>query len=264
MRHLAVALALATTLLACRSSATEPPEIPVTAPTDPCDITVEPTDGALREAIDAAKDGAVLCLKPGVHRGSQPIGRSLTIRALGDGVILDAGGDGPVLGVLDDSLNIEVHGVTMTGGSWEAGGAIGLESRSTVTLIDCVIKGNASGEYGGGALYARRGTFVLKGCTIEDNEGKWGGGLLADGISTWLIEGTTIRGNRGLRGGAMAIRDGAEVTLTGCTIGPNTARDGDGAELYASGTTSRGPTITLVGTKATLHDNLGNAEVVRR
>jgi len=263
LRRLAVALALATTLLACRGSATEPPEIPVSTPTDNCDTTVEATDGALRTAIDAADDGAVLCLKPGTHRGSHPVSRSVTIRALGDGVVLDANGEGPVLGVLGDKLNVELHGLTLTGGEWEAGGAIGLESRSTVTLIGCTLRGNKTGEYGGGALFARRGTVVLKDCLIEDNEGKWGGALLADGVSTWRVSGTTIRGNRGARG-AVAVREDAEVTLTGCTIADNTVDEGDGAQIYVSGTATEGPTIVLDGTDATLHDALGNAEVIRK
>ncbi len=227
-----------------------------------CTVTLEPGAG-LADAI--ASDAAVICLKPGSYSGSHWITRSLTLRALGDGVVLDANSEGPVIAVQTDKINVALAGLTLTGGSFEAGGGVALTGRSEVTLTGCTIKGNSASQYGGGGAFATRGTLTIKDSVIEGNESRWGGGVLADTVSWIVLEGTTIRGNTAARGGGLAVRDGAKVELKGGSIEGNTGRDGDGAPVYVAGTTTRGPELSIAGTTidGEVHDSMGNATITR-
>jgi len=234
------------------------------SPTDDCTLTLEP--GAdLRQALAGAGDAAVICLPPGTYSGSHLLERSVTLRGLGDGVVLDAGQDGPVVAVQADKLVVSIERVTLTGGLWVNGGGVALEGRSDVTLTGCTVRGNQAGEYGGGGLFAGRGKLVVKDSVIEDNESRWGGGVLADTVSWVVLEGTTIRGNKASRGGGLAVRDGAKVELIGGSIAGNQATDADGAPVYVAGTTSRGPELSIRGTSidGEVHDAMGNATILR-
>lgn len=242
-------------LPACQGRAEEPPaapEEPKPVSSTDCTVVVEPSKDSLYTALKDAEPGATLCLKAGTWSGTHVVDRSVTIKAIEPGtVVLDAGGEGPVLGIEGDGLKVVLKGLTLRGGSFNAGGAISLEVRSDVHLAGCTLTGNAAGDYGGGALYARRGKFVLEGCTLKGNEGKTGGAILADGISDWEISGTTITGNSGERGGAMAIRDGALVVITGSTVEGNEATEGGGAAIWVDGTSTRGPELAVHGGKLT-------------
>ena len=259
-------------LPACQGRAEEPPPAPeeprpVSSPD--CTVTVEPSKDSLYTALRDAEPDATLCLKPGTWTGTHVVERPVTIQALEPGtVVLDAGGEGPVLAVEGDGLKVVLQGLTLKGGSFNAGGAISLEVRSDVHLLGCTLTGNRTGDYGGGALYARRGKFVLKDCRLEANEGKTGGAILADGISDWEIRGSTITGNKGERGGAMAIRDGARVMISDCTIEGNEATEGGGAALWVDGTSTRGPELMIHGGKLSggtppIHDADDKATIVR-
>ena len=238
-------------LPACQGRAAEPPPAPeeprpVSSPD--CTVTVAPSADSLFTALKDAEPGATLCLKPGTWTGTHVVNRSVTIRALEPGtVVLDARGEGPVFGIEGDGHKVVLEGLSLKGGSSNAGGAIALEARSDVHLIGCTLTGNRTNDYGGGALYARRGGFTLKDCRLTDNEGKTGGAILADGISDWDIEGTTITGNKGGRGGAIAVRDGALVVIKASTIEGNQATEGAGAAIWLDGTATRGPELTITG-----------------
>jgi hypothetical protein len=238
-------------LPACQGRASEPiptPQEPRPVSSPDCTVTIEPSADSLYTALKDAAPEAVLCLKPGTWTGTHVVERPVTIKALEPGtVVLDAGGEGPVLGVMGDGLKVVLQGLTLKGGSQNAGGAIALESRSEVQLIGCTLTGNSTGDYGGGALFARMGVFVLKDCRFEGNKGQTGGAILADGISDWEIEGGVMTGNVGERGGAIAIRDGARVVMSKTKIEGNTASEGGGAAIWLDGTTTRGPELTITG-----------------
>jgi hypothetical protein len=255
---------VAASLLACRGSAQEARGETVMTQADDCTVTLEP-GSALGAALEGAADLAVICLKPGTYTGSHLIARSVTLRALGEGVVLDAEQAGPVLAVHANGLTVRVEGVTLTGGRFETGGGFDLQGRSEVTLLKCLIKGNVAGDYGGGGVYANRGTLVVTDSVIEGNQSRWGGGVLADTVSWIVLEGTTIRGNSAARGGGLVVRDGAKVELKGGSIEGNTATDADGAPVYLAGTTTRGPELSIDGTTidGEVHDAMGNATITR-
>lgn len=260
-----IAAGVAVSLLACRGSAQEAQgETVMTQPKTDCSATLE-AGGDLATALASAPDGAILCLPPGTYGGSHELTRSVTLRGLGDGVVLDADASGFVIGVQTDKITVALEGITLTGGSWEAGGGLTLTGRSEVTITGCTIKGNAAPTYGGGGLYASRGTLRVKDSIIEGNRSGWGGGVLADTVATVALEGTTVRGNTGARGGGIAVRDGALLELTGSTVAGNTASDADGAPIYVAGTTTRGPEVVIRTSSidGEVHDSIGNATITR-
>jgi hypothetical protein len=133
----------------------------------------------------------------------------------------------------------------LRGGSFQAGGALHMAVMAELRLVDCVLEGNSTTGYGGGAVFASRGRVALERCTVRGNAGGTGGALLADGVSKWDVRDTKIIENSGRYGGALALRDGAQVTLEGVTISGNSGEMGGGAAVYLQGTTTRGPKLVI-------------------
>ncbi|GEM_PF-1937524 len=273
-RSLPAAFATAVVLLACGASPPVPEPAPEAATPgastvpDDCTTTVSGGGDALDTALRAAEAGAVVCVQPGVYTGSHVFMRSATVKALGDGVILDAGGEGPVLGVLQRGIRVELNGLTLRNGTAHAGGVLPLEEVAEVVFVNCTMTGNTASDYGGGAVFARRGKVVLDGCTVTGNKGKTGGALLADGASYWEIRGTKVTGNEGVHGGGMAVREGAQVEMDGSTVTGNTASGEGGAQIYIDGSTTQAPevairTSTVQGGEPAIHVGSDLATVVR-
>ena len=109
-------------------------------------------------------------------------------------------------------------------------------------------KADGSGEAGyGGAIFARSATVNITGCTLTGNEAKNGGAICAEKTGTTpsivTVTGGTIGGttedkaNKAAgsvsdegRGGAVFIK-GATVTLNGCTLEGNKAKNGGGVYM---------------------------------
>ena len=106
-------------------------------------------------------------------------------------------------------------------------------------------KADGTGEQGcGGAIYAKSATVNITGCTLTGNTAKNGGAICAENLIAILtITGGTIGRTTGDdankavgggsdegRGGALFIK-GATVTLTGCTLEGNKAKNGGGVYM---------------------------------
>lgn len=226
-----------------------------------CTLTLEPGPNALSEALRGAADGAVICLRPGTYTGLVSFTSAVTVRGLGE-VVLDAGGESPVLNVEADKTSVRLIGLTLQGGSNHSGGALRMQARSQIVFEGCTFRNNTATAYGGGAIHAERGKIVLKDCRFEGNAGSTGAALLADGVSFWEIDNATVRDNTGHKG-ALAIREGVQLTMTGSTFSGNHV---DGASVYVDGSTTRGPTVrirgcTLEGEGVTVDSDLATVEV---
>jgi predicted outer membrane repeat protein len=228
-------------LLACSGRAEAPRQEAAVPPSD-CTLTLDPGPDVLARALKDAPEGAVLCLRPGTYPGLAVFTRSVTVRGLGE-VVLDAGGESPALDLQGDRLSVALSGLTISGGRNESGGALRLQARSQIAFEGCTFRGNVATSYGGGAIHAERGKVVLDGCRFEGNSGGMGAALLADGVSSWEIAGTTVVGNTGQRG-ALAVREGAQLTMSGSTFSGNTI---DGASVYVDGSTTRGHSVAIAG-----------------
>ena len=229
-------------------------------PTSDCTLTLDP-GASLPGALKEAADGAVICLRPGTYTGIAVFTSAVTVRGLGE-VVLDAGGESPVLNVEADKTSVKLVGLTLTGGSNHSGGALRMQARSQIVFEGCTFRGNTATGYGGGAIHAERGKVVLTDCTVEGNAGSMGAALLADGISFWEITNTTVTNNTGHKG-ALAIREGVQLTMTGSSFSGNAL---DGASVYVDGSSTRGPTVrirgcTLEGAGVTVESELATVDV---
>ena len=131
-----------------------------------------------------------------------------------------------------------------------SGGAIYVKERNDIRLINTDIKG-CTAEKGGGGVYFSNGFYggsiEIKNCTLKGNTAKNGGAIYAekeaDILTPVTITGGTIGGtdtneaNKAAGsgsdeggGGALFIK-GATVTLNGCTIEGNKAKNGGGVYM---------------------------------
>jgi hypothetical protein len=182
-------------------------------------------------------------------------------------VILEGDGRKSVLTVGEPEINVVISGLTVRGGAFQAGGALHQAVRARVKLLDCVLQGNRATSYGGGAIFASRGELEIENCVLADNGGGTGGALLADGVVTVRVRTSTFRGNRGTIGGAVALRDGAEVWLTGTVFEDNLGERSGGASVALQGTTTRGPKLVVEGGKmedAAIWNEDGRGTVTQR
>ena len=135
-----------------------------------------------------------------------------------------------------------------------------VESGKTLTIQNLTLTGgiaDGTGEAGtGGAIYAKGATVNINGCTLKGNEAKSGGAICAekDGstLSNVTISGGTIGGTTEAEankatgtdsdngfGGAVFIK-GAIVTLNGCTLEGNKAKNGGGVYMEGGNCTLNG------------------------
>ena len=210
-----------------------------------CSVTLDPGANVLSAALKDAADGAVICLKPGTYEGFANFTRSVSVKALGEGVILDAGGESPVMNVGEERISVRLSGLTLSNGFNASGGALRMEARSQISFVNCTFRGNQAGDQGGGAIHALRGKITLDGCSFEGNQGANGAAMLADGVSFWEITDTRATGNTG-ESGVLAIREGARVQMAGSDLTGNAV---DGASVTVDGSTSRGPEVSIAGCK---------------
>lgn len=127
---------------------------------------------------------------------------------------------------------LELRWITVTGGSAEYGG--GISSRSTVTLRDSRVLGNAATNGSGGGIYLY-GDLNLIRSTVSDNavsDGTGGGIFIHDGDLN-LVD-STVSGNStaGFYGDGGGIWASNKVALTNSTVSGNVVGDARGAGLF--------------------------------
>ena len=139
------------------------------------------------------------------------------------------------------------------------GGAIYVKECNDIRLINTDIK-DCTAKEGGGGIYFSNGTYggsiEIINCTLTGNKAKNGGGVYAehegDAIDSVTITGGTIGRTTGDDankavgggsdeggGGALFIK-GATVTLNGCTIEGNKAKNGGGVYMEGGNCTLNG------------------------
>ena len=193
-----------------------------------CTVTLS-ADGntaAVQREMDGDRRRPVVCLRPGHYKGARLIAsRSGELRAVGEGrVILDAGGRGRVLTIVNPGVQLVLTGVTLTEGSVENGGAIAVEAKSSVRLQDCWITRNKAAAHGG-AVYVRAGGSVELVLTrVSVNSAATGSALWVEGDSSIRLVSTLIHDNKS-RGGsddsALVVRPGCDAQVLHTTIAYN-------------------------------------------
>ena len=132
-----------------------------------CAVTVQPGQ-SIQQAINAAAEGAVICLSAGTFQENIEIRKSLTLRGVGQAqTILKARNSFQSVIALASGTEIQVvlQALTISNGS----SGLDLSGSAQATLTDSTVSGNRDdGLVLGGSAQA-----TLEGNTIKDNA-RWG------------------------------------------------------------------------------------------
>ena len=235
----------------------------------------QPTDSALREAVEAANDaeGADTILLPAgtivldSEEGGLNVLDDLTIIGAAGGSVLDGSDIGQRILDVDDCTTTRIEGVTFTGatrgavsfqhlggGDSAARQASGVEEDHQLVVTGSTFENNETGGRGtGGAIdftpSVSSARLIVSGSTFSGNradggEGFGRGGAINFDGGTMTVENSTFTDNvaRGQTfdsgGGAIAV-NGGQATLTHVTIAGNRAEGG------ARGGGIRGPVFAV-------------------
>ncbi len=186
----------------------------------------------VQAAVDAASEGAVVQLDPGLHQGPVDLrGRALTFAGAScDATTLYL--DQPGTPVLADGG--EVVALTIAGGSEH-----GVVVSGDVTLSRVCVRGNSTLDSGGG-VHVEAGTLTLTDSVIADNFAAVdAGGLHLLAGTTALVVRTQFLDNQALIRGGGAYARGAALNLRNTVFAGNRATYDGGAAGVA--TTQAGP-----------------------
>jgi hypothetical protein len=133
---------------------------------------------------------------------------------------------------ISGGTTVTLNNLTLSGGTSTArGGALHASGGADVSLFNCELKNNQSDAHGG-AIYNTNSTLTVSNCIIRGNSSISGdgGGIFSDGTnSTIAIRQTLIKGNRSAdRGGGICNNDGITLDLIDCTLSDNVTRNGGG------------------------------------
>ena len=198
----------------------------------------------IQAAVDAASDGDVIQIFPGLYSESvEIIDKALVIQkainSKAGNVIIDGCG-------LDTETIIYVgpnnHGTTISGITVQnsPGRGLWIENCNDVSVSDCTIQNNSSG----GIVCSPGDNTFISNCKILNNTGGNGIAIKYGRIDSCLIEGN-IQGSSGSYGGGIRV-DSGNITVTNSIIANNHFGGGGGISMYGS-------TINVV--NSTLVDN---------
>ena len=195
-----------------------------------------------------------------------PITKNLTIQGNTGKTsdILDADSKNRIFSVASGKT-LTLKNLTLEKGSGDYGGGIRADSKCTLTMTGCILKGNKVNRLGGG-IYASDTTITMKDCTLTGNEAHESnvtasGGCIYAENSTVTIEGGSIGGSKAGyannanysdgSGGGLYIGNDTTLTLKNCTVTGNTAQakgggvyvTGNNAKLIMEGSTTITPAL---------------------
>ncbi|WP_425397045.1 choice-of-anchor Q domain-containing protein [Aeoliella sp.] len=186
--------------------------------------------------------------------GELLITNSLTIDATGlaESITIDAQQQSRVLHYTDSTGDLNLTGLTLTGGlAATSGAAVLFGSNGVLNLNDCLVINNDS-EAAGGGLFTISGTIDVVGSTFDGNSSTFGGGGIATFSGNVSLADSVVSGNSsGSDGGGIRTYAG-NVSLNNSLIALNRSnKDGGGV-------------FTLLGevsiSQSTISGNTSNAE----
>jgi Ca2+-binding RTX toxin-like protein len=228
--------------------------------------------GSLQQAIGDANAGDTITFAAGVTGKTIllkdfgiAIGKDLTIDGPGatklavSGAALSQGGS--VFNIIAGA-NVNISGLTITGGFGSTSTAGGVNNEGTLTLTDCAVTANSSERKGGGILNDAGASLHLVRCQIDSNTviGK-GGGIYNAGSLT--IDDSAITGNSENNsssndgGGGISNADAGEITINNSSFVNNIATGGAGG-IDIENTGPAGVTINGALFNSNTYDLRGN------
>ncbi len=202
-----------------------------------CTVTVQ-QGYSIQDAIDAAPEGAVVCLAEGEWAEHVTIEKALTLRGAGRDATLIRAVETylPVVtirGADDRAVAVTISGITVDGGAgWEGYGLLVTDS-AQATITDC----HVSGSFAGIELRdSAQGTITA--CTVSGSMA----GIVLSGSPQGTIADCTIAANEY----GIWLMGNPQATITACSI----SESGDaGIELLGDAqATITGSTISASGT----------------
>lgn len=151
----------------------------------------EPVDPGedLQARIEAAPEGATLCLLPGRHSGPLRIERRLALRGTADAVVV-SDGTGSTIEVEADGVELVGFAVDGSGGRFDLLDAAVRVHADDVRVEDLSIHGALFG-----LLVERSNGAVVRGNTLTGDPAK-PLGMRGDGIRLWEVRRSRVEGNR--------------------------------------------------------------------
>jgi hypothetical protein len=212
----------------------QPLDLVVTTAADALDTNYDLANLSLRDALALANanPGAdTISFAPSLSGGTinlslgeLAITDSVTIEGLGaTNLTINGNGQSRIFNVDDGSsdtnINVEIDGLTLTGGSAADGGAI--YSKEDLTLDSMNVTQNTA-AFGGGGIYAfLASNTVISDCTVSNNSASYGGGLVSIGTGQTEVKASTISANTSAMGGGLFVGTTGGIVIEDSTISAN-------------------------------------------
>ena len=235
--------------------------VDVNGPNDPGSGIYADPFRRIQDAIDAAVDGDIIEIQPGVYTGPgnynlDPGGKRITIRSTNpnepnsiSNTIIDPNGAGHGFNFYSgEDANCIVTGLTIRNGysdlhggniycfesnplidgciiinGYAANSGGGMHCHfSSPKIFNCTVTGNRAGFYGGG-VSCFYSNPELVGCTISNNNAPLEGGGLDLVLSSVSLLNCLITNNTASSSGGMNCYSPSEITVFNCTITRNKA-----------------------------------------
>jgi hypothetical protein len=206
----------------------------------PCDVSVPEDAATVQAAVDAAPDGARICIGAGTFVGTVELTDRTDLTLVGKGpgrTILDGDGAGSTVSTFATTFTLV--GMTLTGGRGAQGGGLYAE-QSTGTIRRVTMSGNHATQSGGGLVGYESGLDLADVAIVGNTSDGGSGGI---GIFETGLVGDRVRiaSNRALGsgstgGGIGASRGGLQLTNS-AIVGNRVPADGygGGMDLYDIG-----------------------------
>jgi hypothetical protein len=241
-------------LLASFSASANVIYVDCAGPNDPGTGTFDDPFRRIRTGIDAAVEGDVVLINPGVYIGPgnydlDPQGKSITISSIdpndpdvitltiidpnqtGRGFCFQSGEDANC--ILSGLTIINARAIDGNNGA----GIYCLDNSPTIR--NCVIQNSYAEEgFGGGICLDEGSTAIITNCTITDNSAAYYGGGISCIYSSPVITGCTISGNTAILEGGGIDSGHSDANILNCVIIDNKAPLGGGINCFAEGTTT--------------------------
>jgi len=203
------------------------------APAGATNFFVPGTHATIQSALNVAGSGDAVVVSAGTY--SENVVMKLGVQLIGAGPefsTIDGGGVYSAVSVpYGATHSTRIEGFTIQNGSNETGGGIRIQSGSSPTVTNCLIRGNHASARGGGIYIDNQCSPVIEFCTIQDNHADEGGGIYVQ-TSTPVIRWNVICHNSALvLGGGVHIAFAQGATVEHNSIALNSVEMDFGAGI---------------------------------
>jgi hypothetical protein len=184
---------------------------------------------------------STISLHPGHYPVTLFLDKSITLQAIGPGVVLDGQAGRPTLEIANPAAEVHLEGLSLASGVGALGqsGLLSIHAAAHVTAVDLEFReGRAQTS---GAVLARATRLVLRACRFFGNHGDKAAALFAYQGSEVEVHDCLFQDNPG-PGPAITAAGAAQVLVSHCTV-LHAAAGGPALRLIGAGFVA--PTVTV-------------------